>query len=415
MTRTLRAELVDEAAGDLGEGPSWDAGRQQLSWVDITRGVVHLADEQGRRLDDLEVGEDVGAALPTEDGWLLATRRGFVLLSTAGARRDVLPFLAERADQRLNDAKCDPWGRAFAGSLHDRCTGQHGHQLRLRRSLGRRLVHHHRLPRAVGAAAGRRAACRWALRGASSDVGAARDPVGPVDAAATTGRHLVPVPSERFRMSTELLIQQVVLPVLRTATAEDAYATARALAAGGLLGVELTMTTPDVFDVAARLVAGGLTVGVGTITRTEEVERAAAAGASFVVSFARPPGFVAAALDASLTPVPGGITPHEVFSALSEGATWIKIFPGRLVGPQFLSDLAPLTPSARFVVTGGLDLSVGSLQPWLDTGAEVLGVGREVGTVGEHGTDEVTRRARAATELVCQLHRRGSGPQEVPA
>ena len=98
----------------------------------------------------------------------------------------------------------------------------------------------------------------------------------------------------------ERLAAQRVLPVIRSATASDAIAAARACARAGMAMVELTRSVPDVDDAVRALGDDGLVVGVGTITEIAEVESAADAGARFVVSFARPPGFVERAAERAI-------------------------------------------------------------------------------------------------------------------
>jgi 2-dehydro-3-deoxyphosphogluconate aldolase/(4S)-4-hydroxy-2-oxoglutarate aldolase len=113
----------------------------------------------------------------------------------------------------------------------------------------------------------------------------------------------------------DALARQCVLPVLRCANADDTLATARAAAAAGCRIVEVTMSTPGVEAAIAPLVADGLLVAVGTVRNAADVPRLADAGASLVVSFWRPPGFVAAAGAAGIPAIPGAFTPQELAEA----------------------------------------------------------------------------------------------------
>ena len=102
---------------DLGEGPSWDAAPGRLSFVDILAGRVYIANAE-RIVDVLEVGAHVGAALPAEGGGFLVARRdGFVRLGDDASQEPVALPLADQPDLRFNDGKCDPTGRAWAGTL----------------------------------------------------------------------------------------------------------------------------------------------------------------------------------------------------------------------------------------------------------------------------------------------------------
>jgi Entner-Doudoroff aldolase len=194
------------------------------------------------------------------------------------------------------------------------------------------------------------------------------------------------------------LARQRVLPVLRCSDAADALATARAAAAAGCHVVELTMSTPGVEDAIAPLVADRLVVAVGTVRDARDVARLADAGASLVVSFWNPPGFVAAADAAGIEAIPGGFTAHELAAAQADGATVVKLFPASLVGPAHLPALRPLLPELRLLVTGGIDPD--GVAPWLAAGALAVGLGSKLGTAGTVGAAEVERRCRAALAAV---------------
>jgi 2-dehydro-3-deoxyphosphogluconate aldolase / (4S)-4-hydroxy-2-oxoglutarate aldolase len=192
----------------------------------------------------------------------------------------------------------------------------------------------------------------------------------------------------------EQLGRQRVVPVLRCADAEDALATARAAAAAGCALVELTMSTPGVESAIAPLVDDGLVVAVGTVRDAADVARLADAGASLVVSFWNPPGFVAAAAAAGISAIPGGFTAPELAAAVADGAAAVKLFPASLAGPDYLGALRPLLPELRLLVTGGIEPD--GVRPWLDAGALAVGLGSALGTAGTVGAAEVERRCRAA-------------------
>ena len=192
----------------------------------------------------------------------------------------------------------------------------------------------------------------------------------------------------------EELARQRILPVLRCSDADDTIATARAAAAAGCRVVEVTMSTPGVEDAIAPLVAEGLVVAVGTVRDAGDVGRLADAGASMVVSFWNPPGFVAAASAAGIPAIPGGFTTHELAAAHADGAAAVKLFPAGLAGPGFLPALRPLLPDLRLLVTGGIEPD--GVRPWLDAGALAVGLGSKLGTAGTVGAAEVERRCRTA-------------------
>jgi sugar lactone lactonase YvrE len=118
MVRTLSADVVDTDPAGLGEGPTWDAVNQRLLWVDVFAGRVHAADADGVRRRTWEIGRHVSAALPTSGAdLLLTTREGFVRLDPGGIVTPLLDVLGDNIGVRFNDAKCDPAGRALAGTM----------------------------------------------------------------------------------------------------------------------------------------------------------------------------------------------------------------------------------------------------------------------------------------------------------
>jgi 2-dehydro-3-deoxyphosphogluconate aldolase/(4S)-4-hydroxy-2-oxoglutarate aldolase len=189
---------------------------------------------------------------------------------------------------------------------------------------------------------------------------------------------------------------QRVLPVLRSASAEEAIATARACARAGMRVIELTLSTPDVAAATRVLAREGLTVGVGTLTDVTQVREAATAGASFVVSFAALTELIAAAAEYGLLAIPGAMTPTEVLHCLRAGAEVVKLFPARELSPSYLRDLRAVTPDLRAIVTGGIGPEDPRVAEWLAEGALAVGIGSALGSASVERDAEVERRARAA-------------------
>nr|WP_204331705.1 SMP-30/gluconolactonase/LRE family protein [Geodermatophilus sabuli] len=110
-----------------GEGPTWDADRGELLWVDIAAGLVRRAsvDDDGEFAETASHrgGDTVGAVVPAADGgWLLAAGGGFTHLAEDGTARVLAVLSGEGGTEasggtRMNDAACDRAGRYFAGTM----------------------------------------------------------------------------------------------------------------------------------------------------------------------------------------------------------------------------------------------------------------------------------------------------------
>jgi sugar lactone lactonase YvrE len=114
-----QVELVLAARAELAEGPCWLAQRGELLWVDITAGQVHLLDPATGNDRSIEVGQAVGAAVPTDDGRVaLAIRDGFALLDLdTGLVETLVDVELDLPGNRMNDGKCDSAGRYWAGTM----------------------------------------------------------------------------------------------------------------------------------------------------------------------------------------------------------------------------------------------------------------------------------------------------------
>ncbi|MCV2489164.1 bifunctional 4-hydroxy-2-oxoglutarate aldolase/2-dehydro-3-deoxy-phosphogluconate aldolase [Geodermatophilus sp. YIM 151500] len=147
-----------------------------------------------------------------------------------------------------------------------------------------------------------------------------------------------------------------LVPVVVLSDAGRAEGLAEALVAGGLRVAEVTFRTPAASEAIRRMAEHPeLVVGAGTVVRGEQVDRAADAGARFVVSPGLSATVVARARERGVDVLPGVVTPTEVIAALDLGIDTMKFFPAaQYGGVATLKALAAPFPGVRFVPTGGI-------------------------------------------------------------
>jgi 2-dehydro-3-deoxyphosphogluconate aldolase/(4S)-4-hydroxy-2-oxoglutarate aldolase len=105
----------------------------------------------------------------------------------------------------------------------------------------------------------------------------------------------------------------------------------------GLTTLEIAMNTPDAAAMIERAVeaaSGRLTVGAGTVTTQARLNDALAAGASFMVMPTLVTPVVEACVRREVPVFPGALTPQEIHTAWSAGATMVKVFPAKVACPQ---------------------------------------------------------------------------------
>ena len=116
----MKAELILKIENTLlGEGPVWDYRSQQLWWVDIPNGLLHCYDPQSRNSSSYAVGQMLGAAIPAEKGgFILAMHHGFSFFNPETKElTSIVDPESHLPNNRFNDAKCDPAGRLWGGTM----------------------------------------------------------------------------------------------------------------------------------------------------------------------------------------------------------------------------------------------------------------------------------------------------------
>jgi len=119
-------------------------------------------------------------------------------------------------------------------------------------------------------------------------------------------------------------------------------------------------------------------LALGTVTDGETAERALEAGADFLIS----PGFVKEVLAVSrrrqVLWIPGCMTPTELIRASQADIRLVKLFPGNLLGPEFVLSVKELFPDLLFMPTGGVEPRTDNLTAWFHAGVSAVGMGSKL-------------------------------------
>lgn len=153
-------------------------------------------------------------------------------------------------------------------------------------------------------------------------------------------------------------IQQIgIVPVVVLHDANDAYPLAKALCDGGLPCAEITFRT-EAAEEAIRIMSEkfpDMLIGAGTVLTTEQVDRAVAAGAKFIVSPGLNPRVVKYCIEKGIVVTPGCSNASDIEQALELGLEVVKFFPAELSGGlNMIKALAAPYSSVKFMPTGGI-------------------------------------------------------------
>lgn len=175
----------------------------------------------------------------------------------------------------------------------------------------------------------------------------------------------------------EKVLQSGIVAIVRTDNADKAKKIVGAISEGGINVIEVTMSVPGAIDVIKELsgfcAQAGITLGVGSVLDPETARAAILAGAEYVVTPCLNPAVIKLCNRYQVPSMPGAMSVREVVEAMEAGADIVKVFPGELLGPQFIKAVHGPIPQAPLMPTGGV--ASDNVKEWFAAGAVALGVG----------------------------------------
>jgi 2-dehydro-3-deoxyphosphogluconate aldolase / (4S)-4-hydroxy-2-oxoglutarate aldolase len=190
-----------------------------------------------------------------------------------------------------------------------------------------------------------------------------------------------------------------IVPVVRAASADEAFAAVEAIRAGGISILEITLTVPGAVEIIRQLIqriGDEALIGAGTVLDAATAEACIDAGARFVVSPSLDVPTIAACRRRGVPVFPGALTPTEVVTAWKAGASAIKIFPANAVGgASYIKSLKAPLPQVELLPTGGVSLK--TVAEFIAAGAFALGVGADLvdlAALRRGESDAITKKAR---------------------
>lgn len=203
-----------------------------------------------------------------------------------------------------------------------------------------------------------------------------------------------------------------VVPLFTHDDIEEASAVLEVAYRAGVRVFEFTNRRENSFGIFSELVKRrasrfpDLMLGIGTVMDGETTEAFIAAGADFIISPIVKPDMAPVCHRNGKLWIPGCATTTEVALAREHGAEVIKIFPGSVLGPSFVSSIMPVLPGLQLMITGGVEPTEENLSKWFNAGAMCVGMGSQLFTrqiLASHDWDELTRTIQKALAIVKTL------------
>ena len=203
-----------------------------------------------------------------------------------------------------------------------------------------------------------------------------------------------------------------IVPVIKLNHPErDAAPLAKALCEGGVPVAEVTFRATGA-DIAIRLMKEAcpeMIVGAGTVLTTEQIDKAIAAGAEFVVTPGFDPELVAYARNRNLPIYPGCTTPTDYHAAYKFGLEVLKFFPAEQSGglAKIKAMSAPF-PMFKVMPTGGISLK--NLKEYISSPVIAACGGSYMVTsdlIDNGKWDEITDLCKKSVEIVKEARSNG--------
>lgn len=148
-----------------------------------------------------------------------------------------------------------------------------------------------------------------------------------------------------------------VLPCIKLKQKDDFIAYAQAMYDGGAKVIEVTMTTPGVLEAIEAISAhfkNKLWVAAGTVLDITTAREVIMHGGSLIVNPCVIPDVIDLANHYQIPVYSGAFTATECFKAMRAGASMVKIFPGVLGGPKYMTNLKMVFPNLDLIPSGGV-------------------------------------------------------------
>lgn len=205
---------------------------------------------------------------------------------------------------------------------------------------------------------------------------------------------------------------QGVLPLYFHPDADVSVEVLKALYTAGIRAVEYTNRGEAALDNFKLLKETRdrelpeLLLGIGTIKRKKEAKAFIKAGADFIIA----PGIIEEVAETvhkeGMVWIPGCMTTTEIIRAEDAGAKLVKLFPGNLLGPAFVSAIKELFPDLLFMPTGGVEVSKENLTGWFKAGVAAVGMGSKLITkeiLEKKDYEQLINKTREAIALVQEV------------
>lgn len=190
-----------------------------------------------------------------------------------------------------------------------------------------------------------------------------------------------------------------LLGIVRGVKPDEIAPLAEAVISAGLETLEITMNTdnaPSLIRSMVKAAKDKLTIGAGTVLSMEELKSALDAGAAFIVMPALVRDVTEYCVKNKIPVFPGALTPQEIYDAWLSGATMVKVFPAKVLGPEYFREIKGPFNKIELLACAGVTPE--NMKDYFACGASAVSFGASVFKrewLEKKDFDSITGRVRA--------------------
>lgn len=210
----------------------------------------------------------------------------------------------------------------------------------------------------------------------------------------------------------QTIIKAPIVPVFYHADLEISKQVVKACYNGGIRAFEFTNRgefAHEIFGELNKWVAKEcpeMIMGIGSIVDAGTASLYLQLGANFVVGPLLNPDIFKVCNRRGVSYVPGCGSVSEIGTAQELGADLVKVFPGDVMGPNFVKGVKAPMPWTNIMVTGGVAPTEDNLKKWFDAGVTAVGMGSNLfpkETLAGKNWQQITDISKEALAIVSKV------------
>lgn len=179
--------------------------------------------------------------------------------------------------------------------------------------------------------------------------------------------------------------REKIITIVRGIEREKLVFLAEAMYKGGIRLLELTYDatgavsdeqTAKNIELLAEHFEGKMYIGAGTVITEKQVELTKAAGGSFIISPDTYGAVIEKTRNLEMVSMPGALTPTEIQAAHRYGADYVKLFPVKSLGIDYVKAVKAPLSHIKLLAVGGINEN--NMSDYLKAGISGFGIGTNI-------------------------------------